>query len=812
MKNGDLVVPIAKNFVTHLLSNDPGYIEYLNAKTYVQRKNWIKDNLGAFNNDENAASQAWSTKILQEQAANNQLLNEQSIKQDEENLTKLKGTLASYDNIIKTTGIIEGSEDYNNYKALKTQIETLEKGIESSKKLTFDGYKSISDPKDINAKANAVFTNYMFAQNVKDISSYLANKNAQVTINKDDYAFEKWKNDMDMETFKAKEDYKQVLELEKEQWKYEHGATGYSGGTSAGANVDNAIQKALRGEAQAPLGSANAVLTPGSTPSTPSSTPAAGAQNASTYQQYLSAGKFVGGTGIKSTASESNVNVPGNTIKEEQAILYNRNVKYKKEKIIGDYGAANVDFVQTAFRIANKMPQDVAGKNITFANLPTAMADPKVNAKLNAEAQQILKQPQFKNNLELVRSARNNDRTLAVWAASDKMMNADMLTAANALNISKKKDDKNDYTSILNKNGGMISEAEYIKKHENVQGSLATDISGKIFYTEKPASGNYAYNSPSNIKKYKEEYYKDEYNKLKQIVIDKYNSQPGTRDLSSVIVGSAKAMGTKGGGIQAPVIQFNFDTQKPTDDLITLATVLGTAKKSSKAIVRVGIPGDSIPEQSDDKAKLLLEEITSNMTTAYGKNDADRPVGTVTFSSIVGGTDKYHYYNIKLDSQYLKKLVGTKDSPGILYGKDEQVSTLKTKGLALYIPADEDVSLIGKTSMKPISDYESIMNLSPDGKYMYKSPDGSYFEIYKTANGGFIITGSYKGYDQNTGKIVSIPYNPNREIASLGNVSLDDYVNSTVFPKFDNLLEYNNNAVQNPSSTTKLIKDPSQIK
>ena len=76
MKNGDLVVPIAKNFVTHLLSSDPGYLQYLNANTYVQRKNWIKNNLGAFNNDENAASQAWSTKILQEQAANNQLLND----------------------------------------------------------------------------------------------------------------------------------------------------------------------------------------------------------------------------------------------------------------------------------------------------------------------------------------------------------------------------------------------------------------------------------------------------------------------------------------------------------------------------------------------------------------------------------------------------------------------------------------------------------------------------------------------------------------------------------------------------------------
>jgi hypothetical protein len=821
MKNGDLVIPIAKNFVTHLLSNDPGYIQYLNANTYVQRKNWIKSNLEKFNNDENAASQAWSTKILQEQAANNQLLNEQSIKQDEENLTKLKGTLTSYDNIIKTTGIIEGSEDYNNYKALKTQIETLEKGIESSKKLTFDGYKSISDPKDINVKADAVFTNYMFAQNVKDISSYLANKNAEVTINKDDYAFDKWKNDMDMETFKAKENYKQALELEKEQWKYEHGATGYSGGTNTGSNTGNAIDKALRGEAQVPLGSANVIMSQtGITPSTTKNEPSVGiAASITSAAGLATAGD---NKNIKTTAGESNVNVPGNTIKEEESILYNRNVKYKRERIINDYGAANTEFIQTAFRIANKMPQDVTGKNITFANLSSALNDPKVNAKLNAEAQQILKQPQFKNNLELVKAARQNDKSLAVWAASDKMMNADVLIAANALNTSRKKDDKNDYTSVLDKDGRIISQADYVKNRMANNETSLTDKYLKSVMQPNPdvfiqqgvdhaliSSLQAQQNKNNQALKSK---YNEEYNKIKELVINKYNSQPGTRDLNSVIVSSNKAMGPKGGGIQAPVIQFNFDVQKPSDDLITVATVLGTIRKSSNSFVRIGVAGEEIPKQSDEKAKLLLDELTSNITTAYGKADIDRPVGTVTFSSIVGGTDKYHYYNIKLDAQYLKKLVGTKDNPGILYGKDEQVSSLKTKGLSLYVPANEDVTLIGQRSMKPASEYEAVMNLSPDGKYMYKSPDGSYFEMYKSANGGLIITGNYKAYDDASGKIIDIQYNPNREIVNIGNVSIDDYVNNSVLPKFDQLLLHNNNASQNPSSTTKLIKDPSQIK
>jgi hypothetical protein len=813
MKNGDLVVPIAKNFVTHLLSSDPGYLQYLNANTYVQRKNWIKNNLGAFNNDENAASQAWSTKILQEQSTNNQLLNEKSIKQDEESLTKLKGTLASYDELIKTKGIVEGSEDYNNYKSLKTQIETLEKGIESSKKLTFDGYKSISDPKDINAKADAVFTNYMFAQNVKDISSYLANKNAEVTINKDDYAFEKWKNDMDMQTFKAKEDYKQTLELEKEQWKYEHGATGYGGGTTGSANTGNAIDRALRGEAQAPLGSANVLMSQTSTtPSTTKSEPGVGmAASVTSAAGLATAGD---NKNIKTTVGESNINVPGKTLKEEESILYNRNVKYKRERIISDYGAANTEFIQTAFRIANKMPQDVAGKNITFANLPSALNDPKVNAKLNAEAQQILKQPQFKNNLELVKASRQNDKSLAVWTASDKMMNADMLTAANALNTGKKKDDKHDYTSILNEDGSIMSEADYIKKKTAQNANSLVDNYLKTLASE---GGGYTLISSLQAQKNRNDQalknkYKEDYANIKEIVINKYNSQPGTRDLGSVIVGSNKAMGPKGGGIQAPVIQFNFDVQKPSDDLITVATVLGTVRKSSNSFVRIGAAGEEIPKQSDEKAQLLLDELTSNITTAYGKADADRPVGTVTFSSIVGGTDKYHYYNIKLDAQYLKKLVGTKDNPGILYGKDEQVSSLKTKGLSLYVPTNEDVTLIGQRSMKPASEYEAIMNLSPDGKYMYKSPDGSYFEMYKSANGGLIITGNYKAYDDASGKIIDIQYNPNREIVNIGNVSIDDYVNNSVLPKFDQLLLHNNNASQNPSSNTKLIKDPSQIK
>lgn len=795
MKNGDLVVPIAKNFVTHLLSNDPAYLQYLNANTYVQRKNWINSNLSKFNNDENAASAAWSTKILQEQAASNKLLNDTNIKDDEKSLGELKTTLANYDELIKTKGIVEGSEDYNNYKTVKTQIEALEKGIDAAKKLTFDGYKSLTDPKDISMKADAVFTNYMFSQNVQDISKYLASKNAQISIKgKDEYAYETWKNNMDFETHKAKKDYDAIKDLELEQWKYEHGATGYGGGTG-GSSTGNAVERALRGEPQVPVSSlSNVIMNASATSNRPAGQTVEGINIVTPKDQS-----------VKTTATESNKNIPGGTIKEEESIIYNRNVKYKKEKIVNDYGSANVNFIQTAFRIANRMPQDVAGRNITYANLPQALSDPKVNAKLNDEAKQILNQPQFKNNLELVRASRQNDRALALWAASDKMMNADMLIAANALNTGKKKDDKNDYTSVLDKNGRILSESEFLKKYEDkLVKPTAVDYTGR-FYNIDNTSGKVTIAD-------KPDKYKNLYKELKDLVLDKYNNQPGTRDLSSVITGSTKSMGPKGGGIQPVVMQFNFDVQKPSDDLVTLATVLGIVRKSSNSFVRVGTPGAEIPKANDEQAQLLLDELTSNMTTAYGKADGDRPVGSVTFSAIVGGTDKYHYYNIKLDAQYIKKLIGTKDNPGILYGKDEQTNGLKTKGLSLYVPANEDVSLIGQRSMKGASEYEAIMNLSPDGKYMYKSPDGSYFEMYKSANGGLIITGSYKAYDQNTGKVIDIPYNPNREIVNIGNVPLDDYIDSTIFPKFDQLLEYNNSISQKPDANTKLIKDPSLIK
>ena len=380
-----------------------------------------------------------------------------------------------------------------------------------------------------------------------------------------------------------------------------------------------------------------------------------------------------------------------------------------------------------------------------------------------------------------------------------------MLAAANALNTGRKKNDKNDYTSVLDKNGKILTEAEFLKKYENkLVKPNAADYTGRLYHVDHTTGKYVVADDPDK--------YKDLYKKLKDLVVDKYNSQPGTRDLSSIITGSSKSMGPKGGGIQPVVMQFNFDVQKPSDDLVTLATVLGTVRKSSNSFIRIGAPGSEIPKENDEKAQLLLDELTSNMTTAYGKADADRPVGSVTFSPIVGGTDKYHYYNIKLDAQYLKKLIGTKENPGILYGKDEQISSLKTKGVSIYIPANEDVSLIGQRSVKGASEYEAIMNLSPDGKYMYKRPDGSYFEMYKTSGGGIIITGKYKGYDQTTGKVIEIPYNPNREIANIGNVPLDDYMDANVFPKFDQLLEYNNSISQNPSPNTKLIKDPSLIK
>lgn len=91
-KNGDVVLPVAKEYVDLLLSQDPAVAAKLKVEAYVDRKDFIKTNAAAFGSEENAEKQYITNNLQVRQTAFEQQL--------DGNIKKLEGLKTQKNSII----------------------------------------------------------------------------------------------------------------------------------------------------------------------------------------------------------------------------------------------------------------------------------------------------------------------------------------------------------------------------------------------------------------------------------------------------------------------------------------------------------------------------------------------------------------------------------------------------------------------------------------------------------------------------------------------------------------------------------------
>jgi hypothetical protein len=192
-KNGDVVYPIAKDYVTTLFSQDPAIKEMLQAKAYVQRKAYAKANAGRFNGSEEEAEMEYLTDVIEDQYD----LQEKQIEKFEKELANAKNQLFQIEKAHKKNGTDFTTSDI--YIQTKDEIAQYETILKTRKEQLFDkneiNYESLDDLR-FTVDNIAVFEG--FGEIVDESARLLSHKDASISIKPDPYALADYKHNLSM--------------------------------------------------------------------------------------------------------------------------------------------------------------------------------------------------------------------------------------------------------------------------------------------------------------------------------------------------------------------------------------------------------------------------------------------------------------------------------------------------------------------------------------------------------------------------------------------------------------------------------------
>lgn len=198
-----------------------------------------------------------------------------------------------------------------------------------------------------------------------------------------------------------------------------------------------------------------------------------------------------------------------------------------------------------------------------------------------------------------------------------------------------------------------------------------------------------------------------------------------------------------GGGSVAIEKALNFPTVDPAEYLsngtIGVNTFINDVKSADadKAKVVLGNASSGIPAESSQAAVAILNQIQTDLRTRNKATDNSRPILNVTYQDIAGNSDDWTALNIKIDDAYAKQYVGSKNNPGLLY---ERRNELQTDGITLYLKKDAANNMFRKNAKT--TDVETILEYT--GKYDIDDyPEYTKnLKITPLKNGGHMISGS----------------------------------------------------------------------
>lgn len=188
-KNGTRMIQPLAEFYMSKFGSDPKVMAYKNAQAYLQRKNWVSQNLVNYNNDEGAATMAYVSDIY---TKNDALLKKKKEDADEINDVLISDKQAIDDKIkkdgyIPSMNLINGWQDIRNEADVASQNKTLYD--DANNKLAALGYNKNNIKYTVDAIDNMVAMQMLGAETTQAASIY-ANLTAEQKFEANPYALQ----------------------------------------------------------------------------------------------------------------------------------------------------------------------------------------------------------------------------------------------------------------------------------------------------------------------------------------------------------------------------------------------------------------------------------------------------------------------------------------------------------------------------------------------------------------------------------------------------------------------------------------------
>ena len=194
-KNGDAVYPITKSFVEAMFNENPAIAEKIKTEAYVKRKDFIKQHATEFGGEDQAEA-----KYIQTVAATQLGLAQADVKNDETEVKKLQDKVDSWNKVIKSKGIVPGTQQAIDYAEDVNTLQAAEKALKFKK----DRLSTFQMPVDftpenmprLRNQADILTENIMYEALSSQIARTLAFKDASLTAKVDQFSLARLRSEL----------------------------------------------------------------------------------------------------------------------------------------------------------------------------------------------------------------------------------------------------------------------------------------------------------------------------------------------------------------------------------------------------------------------------------------------------------------------------------------------------------------------------------------------------------------------------------------------------------------------------------------
>lgn len=222
--------------------------------------------------------------------------------------------------------------------------------------------------------------------------------------------------------------------------------------------------------------------------------------------------------------------------------------------------------------------------------------------------------------------------------------------------------------------------------------------------------------------------------------------------------GGSKALGLIGSDSKA-VMGLNFPAVDPSKyasgATMNTLTFLRDVIAGDDSIVRgiFGSTSSELPTANDQNAMTLINQLYTDMLSQKSPKDQNRPILNVTYQDIAGGNADWTALNIKFNSPYVQSLTGSKQSPGVAYG---QVQTLMQDGVTLYLK--KSAAQNGFRQGVQRSPVEDLLYYNSEYTFDAYPEHSQDFKLKQQQNGNYVVSGTIMNFDPESGEFVPQPF------------------------------------------------------